>query len=125
MRDMPELDKDETARPGKAAHVALLPAIGHEFVLEGLASKHDDIVFLSMSSFNGIGLGMHDVVELLFRLGLLTIDQLTLYETRTAFAARALDPALNGRVCRASDQRSCCSTPDRRWTLTVTFREEA
>ncbi|MEI6113755.1 MAG: hypothetical protein WCP99_04230, partial [Burkholderiales bacterium] len=61
--------------------------------------------FLSIRGFNGIWLGEHDVVVLLFRLSLLTIDQLTLYETRTAFAARALDPALNGRVCRASDQR--------------------
>ncbi len=84
MRDMPELDKDETARPGKAAHSALLLTIGHAFVLEGLASKHVFIIFLSTRGFNGIGLGKHDVVALLFRLGLLTIEQLTRYNPRTA-----------------------------------------
>ena len=86
------LVKDETARTGKAAHGALLLTIGHEFVLEGLASKHAFIVFLSIRGFNGIWLGDHDVVALLFRLTILTIDQLTLYKTRTAFAVRAILP---------------------------------
>jgi hypothetical protein len=34
------LIEHEPARPGKAAHIALLVAVGHEFVFEGLKPLH-------------------------------------------------------------------------------------
>jgi len=34
------LVEHEPARPGKAAHIALLVAVGHEFVFEGLEPLH-------------------------------------------------------------------------------------
>src|SRR5690606_4843091 len=44
------LVEDEPAGPGKAAHVALLLAIGHEFVFEGLEALHGRTVWIYSSS---------------------------------------------------------------------------
>ena len=36
---------DEPARPGETAHIALPPALRHEFKFEGLQALHDQIIF--------------------------------------------------------------------------------
>jgi putative transposase len=55
------LVKDETARPGKAAYVALLCAIGHEFKFEALQPFHSANYTWPMRNNNQIRNGRHCV----------------------------------------------------------------
>jgi putative transposase len=55
------LVEHEAARPGEAAHVALLFAGWHEFVFEGLEPLHADSIVWSMRSDNDIRHGRHCV----------------------------------------------------------------
>jgi putative transposase len=55
------LVEHEPARPGEAAHIALLVAVRHQFVFEGLETLHGDSIFWSMSNDNDIRHGRHCV----------------------------------------------------------------
>jgi len=48
------LVEHEPARPGEAAHIALLVAVRHQFVFEGLETLHGDNIVWSMSNDNDI-----------------------------------------------------------------------